>query len=765
MDKQWNHLEFEAKIYSQWEENDFFSPKIGQDKSSFCIIMPPPNANGSLHIGHAKGAAIQDIMLRWHRMMGQPTLGLQGADHAGILTQVVFERELENQGKNRHELGREEFNRQCLEFTLKNKKRIYDQIRDLGVSCDWTREKFTLDEDVTQTTYNTFYQLYQDKLVYRDYRMISWCPRCQTALSDLEVEYDQEKSNLWYIKYPIKKSDNYITVATTRPETMLGDTAVAVNPDDKRYQDLVGKQAILPLVNREIPIIADKMVDSEFGSGAVKITPAHDPDDFRTGEKHDLEKIQIIGFDGRMTEQAGEFQGLTTKEAREKIIQRLETENYLVKTDQYEHRVGHCERCKTQVEPLISLQWFIKMDKMAKKGLEAVKKEKIKMFPKHFKKTYYNWLENIRDWCISRQLWWGHRLPIYYCGTEGLSDLQKNMNPKLVAEHKQGCGKIFVGDQPPTKCPECGSSDWVQDPDTFDTWFSSGQWPFSTLGYPDGKDYQYFYPTSVMETGYDILFFWVARMIMLGLYRTNQIPFETVYLHGMVRDAFGEPMSKSKPETLIEPDETIDTYGADALRMALVYGTSAGNDVGIGDDKIRAMRNFSNKIWNAARFIKMNLKTRSTKSEIRNNLEIQNSKLDKQDSEIIEELNETIKEVNSQMEAFRFGQALEDIYQFFWHEYCDIYLEECKGRREEALPTLIHVLITSLKLLHPYAPFVTEAIYQEFKQELPDHPLFEPEMLIIAPWPASPNQGGSQGGPAYAKATAGKPNSAEKNHE
>jgi valyl-tRNA synthetase len=731
MDKRWKHQEFEENIYKNWEDNGYFTPEIDKDKQPFCIIMPPPNANGSLHIGHAKGVTIQDIMLRWHRMMGEPTLGLPGADHAGILTQVVFEKKLEEEGKSREVLGREEFNKQCLEFTLNNKEHMYNQIRDLGASCDWTRETFTLDEEVSNTVNKTLKTLYDDDLVYRDYRMISWCPRCQTALSDLEVEYEQKQTNLWYINYPFTNEDGQIPVATTRPETMLGDTAVAVNPDDKRYKDLIGKKLVLPLVNREIPIIADEIVDPEFGTGAVKVTPAHDPDDFQMGQNHDLDTIQVIGFNGKMTNQAGkEFEGLTTQQAREKVISQLKEKDLLEKTKKYEHRVGHCERCKTTVEPLISLQWFIKMDNMAQKGLQAVNQGEINIFPDHFEKVYSNWLENIQDWCISRQLWWGHRLPIWYCGHKGLSDLQKSMNPELVKEHEKGCGEIYVGQNPPEKCSNCEKSDWVRDPDTFDTWFSSGQWPFTTLGYPDSEDYQYFYPTSVMETGYDILFFWVARMIMLGLYRTDKKPFENVYLHGMVRDAFGEPMSKSRPETLIEPDETVEEYGADALRMALVYGTSAGNDVGVSEDKIRSMRNFSNKIWNAARFIMMNLEHAETKPK-----EFDPANLYSADEKIINQMNKTIEKVNTQMDKFMFGQALEDIYQFFWHEFCDVYLESTKDRRDEALPALIHVLITSLKLLHPYAPFVTEAIYQEFKQELPEHKILQPESLMIAPWP------------------------------
>jgi valyl-tRNA synthetase len=727
MDKRYKHQEFEAKIYEQWEKQGYFTPEIDRSKKPFCIIMPPPNANGALHIGHAMFVTIEDILIRWQRMLGSSTLWLPGADHAGILTQVVFERELEKQGKTRHDLGREEFIERCLEFTLKNKEIMYNQFRLLGASCDWTRERFTLDKDVSEIVFQTFFRLYNDGLVYRDWRMISWCPRCQTALSDLEVNYKEEKSKLWYIKYPLEDGSGFVVVATTRPETMLGDTAVAVHPDDQKYKPLVGKKVILPLMNRLIPIVADEIVDPEFGTGAVKVTPAHDPDDFELGEKHNLEKIQVIGFDAKMTEQAGDFAGLEVLEARQEVIKKLEEQGLIEKIENYTHRVGHCERCKTIIEPLISLQWFISMKPLAEKAIEAVKQGETAIIPRRFNKVYFQWLENIRDWCISRQLWWGHRLPIWYCGFKGLSELQKIMNPELLDKHASGCGEVFVGQKPPTSCPKCKGTDFVQDPDTFDTWFSSGQWPYSTLGYPDKEDYLYFYPTSVMETGYDILFFWVARMMMLGLYATKKVPFKTIFLHGMVRDVFGKPMSKSRPETCIDPSDTIKQHGTDALRMALVYGTSAGRDVVVTEEKIIAMRNFANKVWNAARFIFLMAENENWK--------IDSLSGNEEDKAILAKNKELIKSITSDLNKYRFGQALEKIYQFFWHEFCDQYLEQSKKRSKEALPVLLNILVSNLKLLHPFAPFVTEAIYRVFREKLPDHPLFDSKHLIVSSWP------------------------------
>lgn len=735
MEKRFDPAKTEKALYSFWENQGYFTAKIDKKREPFCIIMPPPNANGSLHIGHAYFVTLQDIMCRWQRMLGKVVLWLPGADHASIATQVTFEKELAKKGKTRFDLGRESFYKACFEFTQKNKQKMYLQLKLLGASCDWTREKFTLDKDVTKISYKTFYQLNKDNLVYRDWRSVSWCPRCSTALSDLEVNYKEETSKLWYIRYPLKNSPEAITVATTRPETMLGDTAVAVNPKDKRYKNLIGKIVSLPLTDREIPIIADKMVDMEFGTGAVKITPAHDTDDFSVGKRHNLNVIPVIGFDAKMTSEAGkEFEGLSIKDAREKVIEMLKSSGNLIKEEEYRHRVGVCERCKTVVEPLVSLQWFIKMDGMAKKASEAVRKGKINIIPKRFGKTYFNWMDNIKDWCISRQLWWGQRLPIWYCGLEGLSQLQKTLNPDLVEKYKnnKGCGEVFIGDKPPKKCPKCGRSVYIQDPDTFDTWFSSGQWPYSTLGYPDSKDYKYFYPTSVMETGYEILFFWVARMIMLSLYRTGKVPFKVVYLHGLVRDAFGQKMSKSKPETAIDPTETIKDYGADALRMSLVFGASAGTDVVITKEKIEGMRNFANKIWNASRFISLILQ------------DVKNREIDKvsnheDDLNIMARYKSVEAKINSDLEKYRFGQALEALYHFLWDDYCSIYIEQTKDRKEQALPTLLNILINSLKLLHPFAPFVTEAIYQSLRKQADPEgrsKLFKDKALMISSWPS-----------------------------
>ncbi len=729
MDKRYNHQQFEGKIYKEWEKLGVFSPDKDLSKKPFCIIMPPPNANGTLHIGHAMFVAVEDLMTRYARMRGLSALWLPGADHAGILTQVVFERELEKKGKTRFDLGREEFWKQCFEFSQKNKRGMYDQFRLLGASCDWTREKFTLDEDVTKIAYDTFYKLYKDDLVYRDWRMVSWCPRCLTALSDLEVNYKEEKSKLWYIKYPYADGSGEIIIATTRPETMLGDTAVAVNPKDKRYKDKIGKEVILPLVGKKIPVIADNVVDPKFGTGAVKITPAHDPDDFATGKRHDLEVIQIIGFDGKMTDGAGDFAGLKVKKAREQIVEKLEKERFLEKEEQHQHRVSYCERCKAVIEPLVSLQWFIKTKPLAQKAIKAVREKKTKIVPKRFEKTYFHWMDNIRDWCISRQLWWGHQLPIWYCGSKGISELQTVMNPNLVKKTEpEGCGKIYIGEKPPKKC-SCGKSNFIRDPDTFDTWFSSGQWPYSVLGYPDSDDFKKFYPTSVMETGYEILFFWVARMMMLGLYRTGKVPFKTVYLHGLVRDVFGSKMSKSRPETTVDPTKTINNYGADSLRMALLYGASAGNDVIVGEDKIRSMRNFTNKIWNAARFITM------IANDVNWKIYFNKKVSSKDDQEILRKKDEVIVLVTEDFESYKYGQALEKIYQFFWHEFCDDYLEKTKDKRTQALPTLINVLVDSLKLLHPFAPFITESIYEVFREKLEDQKIFSSKMLISSSWP------------------------------
>ena len=731
MEKIYDHRKTETRWYRFWEKSGLFSPKIKPGRNPYTIIMPPPNANGELHVGHATFIAIEDILIRYHRMKGEPTLWLPGADHAGILTQVVFERELEKQGKSRFDLGREEFFKQTYAFTLKNKNHMEDQLKALGASCDWSREKFTLDPKITKAVYTTFKKLYDDGLIYRGERIINWCIRCGTALSDLEVEHEERKGKLWYIKYPIKKSkvksqkSKFIMVATTRPETMLGDTAVAVNPDDKRYKDLVGQVVTLPLMNRKIPIIADSAVDPKFGTGAVKVTPGHDPIDFEIGQKHQLEAVPVIGPDGRITKEAGTFASLKISEAREKVVETLEKEGLIEKVEGYAHSVGVCERCRRVVEPLVSKQWFIKIQPLADKALQAVRKGDVKILPKRFEKIYFNWLENIRDWCISRQIWWGQRLPVYYC--------QEIKNEECRIENG-----TFVSVETPKKCPYCKSLKFKQDTDTLDTWFSSGQWPYTTLGWPERQqaenskqqtagisDFDYFYPTSVMETGYDILFFWVARMIMLGLYSTGKPPFHTVFLHGLVRDEHGKKMSKSKGN-VIDPLDVADKYGADAVRLALVFGTSPGNDINLGESKIKGMRNFTNKLWNIGRFILSNKPPvqKSTRLPARQEVKSQN----KEDRWVLGELDKTKSKVTKDVENYRFGQAAEELHDFLWHKFADKYIEHSKERREETQPILEKVFEESLRLLHPFMPFITEELWQRL-------PGKAGKSIMITPWP------------------------------
>jgi valyl-tRNA synthetase len=768
MEKRYLPQEFEDKTYKLWEKSEAFAPKVDKKKTSFTIVMPPPNANAPLHVGHAMFITLEDIMVRYQRMKGTPALLLPGADHAGILTQVVFERKLAKEGKSRFDLGREKFYKQCLKFTLDNKEIMEGQMKKVGASCDWSRDKFTLDPKISKQVLETFVELYKDGLAYRGERLINWCPRCQTALSDLEVEYQEEKSKLWFIKYPLKTHADvtdttmYLIVATTRPETMLGDTALAVNAADDRYQQFIGKKAVVPLIGREIPVIADKKVDSEFGTGVVKVTPAHDPDDYKMGLDHKLAFIQVIGFDNKMTSKAGkEFKGLKILEARQKILEQLKKLNLLVKERDYRHSVGHCERCKAIIEPLISKQWFINMNaefriknselkkllgvektSLKQIGTLAVKKRLIKIIPKRFEKNYLNWMENLRDWCVSRQIWWGHRMPIWYCGGQGLSELQKMMNPDLASEvgsekresgKKNGCGEIVVSLEKPKKCPKCERKNFVQDPDTLDTWFSSGQWPYNALGF-DAKlkskvnDFDYFYPTSVMETGYEILYFWVARMIMMGLYRTGDIPFRTVYLHGLVRDAFGQKMSKSKGN-VVNPLEVISRHGADALRMALVVGATPGNDISVGEEKIKGYRNFTNKIWNIGRFILLNHEWMNIKVA---RYEDKMKGLTKEDKKIINDLNDLIKEMTALLDEYRFSQAGELIYEFIWHRFADKYIEYTKPRLKAndgaALAVLRHTYLSCLKLLHPFMPFVTEAVWQEMPRKYKD-------LLILSSWP------------------------------
>jgi len=670
MDKKFDHLHLESQIYRFWEKGGYFKPKVKKGQEPFVITLPPPNVTGELHLGHAM-YAIEDILIRFHRMRGEPTLWLPGFDHASIAVSYLIDKQLAKEGKNRKEVGKEEFLRRARKFALDSKKRIRTQLKSLGLSLDWSREAYTMDEIRSQVVKEAFLRLYKKGLIYQGERMINWCPHCQTALSDLENEYKEEEGQLYYMKY------GPFTLATTRPETKFGDTAVAVHPKDKRYQKWIGKEFVYESLigPKKMKVVADEAVDPEFGTGVVKITPGHDSTDFEIGQRHNLKIIKVIDEKGRLTKVAGRFAGLSVSEARKKVVEELTKRGDLVKTENISHAVGHCQRCNTVTEPLVSKQWFVKIKPLAKPAIEAVKKGKIKIIPKRSTKVYLHWLENIHDWCISRQLWWGHKIPI-----EGEEDV-------------------------------------------LDTWFSSGLWPFSVFGWPkETADLKTFYPNTVRETGYDILFFWVAREIMMALFLTGQVPYKTVYLHGLVRDEKGQKMSKTKGNSL-DPLQLTSKFGTDALRMALTYGTAAGNDLSLSENKVMAMRNFANKIWNASRFVLENPES-----------EVKNSKLkNKDDQWILKELEKTVKEVTSHIEAFRFGQASEKIYDFFWHTFCDQYIEKSKARRNETQATLLYVLETSLKLLHPFMPFVTEEIWQEARRRKTG--FFKEESLIIAPWP------------------------------
>ncbi len=732
MEKHFQPQSVEEKIYQLWQEKGIFQPQ-GKGKP-FTIIMPPPNANGFLHVGHALFITLEDLMARLARMSGYKTLLLPGTDHAGIQTQVVFERELAKKGKTRFELGREKFYQACYKFTQEQKKNIISQFKKMGVSADWSREKFTLDPQISKVVLDTFVYFYNQGLIYRKERLINWCPRCQTVLSDIEVEHHQEEGHLYYIKYPFKEGKGEVVIATTRPETILADVAVAVHPEDKRYQKLVGKTLILPLVGREIPLIADKRVEKDFATGAVKITPAHDPLDFQIGEDHHLPWIQVIGFDDKMTAQAGKYAGLSKLEAREKIVQDLKKEGYLLKVEKIVHNVGHCERCKTTIEPMISTQWWLKTKKLAEKAIEVVEKGEIRFIPPRFKKLYLDWMRNLKDWCLSRQIWWGHRLPVYYCGKKALSPLQLEMNPQLKNE-VEGCGHIIVSSQPPKKCPICGNPHLIHDPDTLDTWFSSSQWPFTTLGYDyqhPQKDFFEFYPTTIMETGYDILYLWVARMIMMGLAVTGKVPFKIVYLHGLVRDEKGQKMSKSKGN-VINPLETINEYGIDALRFALVAGVGQGESASIGQSKFKAGRYLTNKIWNASSFVF--LITNKMAEEIPPFEESVNSKY----KNIWKNYQQFLQEYQREINSFRYGQASDHLRQQFWHQFCDQDIEALKeasynGDRE-AISLLTTLLANYLALFHPFIPFVTEAVWQVFRQEKKYHLIFNTPLLAQHPYP------------------------------
>jgi valyl-tRNA synthetase len=707
----------ENKWYDFWLKQGYFTPKIDPNKKPFVIVMPLPNVTGDLHVGHALFVTLQDMMTRWHRMMGEPTLWLPGTDHAGIATQVVVERQLAKQGKTKEEIGREEFTKLILKWAGKNRHDIRHQQQLLGASCDWTREKFTLDEGPSRAVRTAFVRLYDKGLIYRGERMINWCPRCQTALSDLEVEHKDIVGHLYYIRYPLAQGKGFVTVATTRPETFLGDTAVAANPEDKRYKNLIGKNVTLPIIDREIPIIADDAVDTLFGTGALKITPAHDPRDFEVAQRHNLPLVAIMNPDATMNENAGPYRGLERFVCRDKVLADLKDKGLLEKVEPYSHSVGHCGRCQTMIEPAVSLQWFVQTQPLAKTAIEAVKNGRITIIPERFSKTYFDWMENIRDWCISRQLWWGHRIPVWYC---------------------QDCAKVTASVDEPTACIHCGSKQIIQDPDVLDTWFSSSLWPHSALGWPeDTDDLRYFYPGSVMETGYDILFFWVARMIMMGLEDTGEIPFRTVYLHGLIRDKGGEKMSRSKLQAnAMSPAEPIRDYGVDALRFALTVGSTAGNDMSLGQDKLESGRNFANKLWNATRFILQSLE--SERPEARG-LELRSQRIE--DQWITSQLNRLIQNITNLMETFQFGEAEQQIYDFVWSKFCDWYIEVAKLRLRDRstpspLPLLTNTLEKALRLLHPFMPFVTEELWQSLKQRLPGGSNM-PASIMIAPYPAA----------------------------
>ena len=703
----------EQRIYELWMQGEYFKPKIDPEKKPFVVMMPPPNVTGELHMGHALTMAVEDMLARWHRMKGDPTLYLPGKDHAGIATQVVVERMLATDNLTRHDLGREKFVATVWDWVDRYGNRIDEQIKRLGASCDWSRQRFTLDEGPSKAVRTTFVNLYKKGLIYRGERIVNWCPRCATALSDLEVKHREEDAKLYYIRYRLRDSDETVTIATTRPETLLGDTAVAVNPGDDRYSHLIGKEAVQPVLGRVLPIIADKFVDPDFGTGALKVTPGHDHDDFEIGQRHDLAIVNVMNFDATMNENAGPYGGMARAEVRERITDELDRNGQLEKIEPHHHSVGHCDRCDTIVEPLVSKQWYMKMEPLAGPAIEAVEDGRIRIIPEHFTKVYFNWMHTIRDWAISRQLWWGHRIPAWYC---------------------DDCDEITVELDDPTGCGNCGSLTLDRDPDVLDTWFSSALWPHSTLGWPEQTaDLDYLYPTSVLETGYDILFFWVARMIMLGIENAGDIPFDTVYLHGMVLDPNRIKMSKIKGN-VTDPLNLIDLYGADALRFALTTGNTAGLDMSLNEAKIEASRNFANKLWNAARYVMTNLDG----AEATDEWEWPPRPEHVEDRWILSRLNRTTAEVDTFMTAYQLGEAQRVVHDFMWDEYCDWYLEMSKVRIRAGdgspLPVLAYVLDRLLRLLHPFMPFITEELFQRLAEYLPDES-DRPDALVVAPYP------------------------------
>ena len=705
LDKQYSPQNVVDRTYKFWCDHKYFHAEVNQDKKPYTIVIPPPNITGQLHMGHALDETLQDILIRWRRMEGYETLWLPGTDHASIATEAKIVEAMRKEGITKEEIGREKFLERAWEWKAQYGGRIVEQLKKLGSSCDWDRERFTLDEGCSKAVREVFCKLYDKGLIYRGERIINWCPHCLTSISDAEVEYEDQAGHFWHLRYPFKDGTGYLELATTRPETLLGDTAVAVNPNDERYKDVVGKTLILPIVHREIPVIADDYVDIEFGTGVVKVTPAHDPNDFEVGLRHNLEVINVLTPDAKIVDDYPKYAGMDRYEARKAVVEDLEAEGALVEIEDYSHNVGTCYRCGTTVEPRVSKQWFVKMEPLAKPAVEVVRNGEVKFVPERFDKTYFHWMENIKDWCISRQLWWGHRIPAYYC---------------------DDCGEVMVSAQEVHTCSKCGSNHVHQDPDTLDTWFSSALWPFSTLGYPDDtKELEYFYPTDTLVTGYDIIFFWVARMIFSGVEHMGQVPFHTVLIHGLVRDAQGRKMSKSLGNG-IDPLLVIDQYGADALRFTLATGNAPGNDMRFSDEKVKASRNFANKLWNAARFVLMYLGNDYSYPGLPKDLAIE-------DKWILSKVNTLAKEVTDNLERFELGIAVAKLYDFIWDVFCDWYIEIAKIRLQsgEGADTdkavLVYVLTDILKLLHPFMPFITEEIYQAIPHDT--------ESIMISKWP------------------------------
>ena len=709
LEKTYNPKEIEPKLYEKWCKNKYFHANVDRSKKPFTIVMPPPNITGKLHMGHALDNTLQDILIRYKRMQGYNALWIPGTDHAAISTEVKVTNQLKEEGIDKKELGREGFLKRTWEWKEEYGGTITQQLKKLGTSCDWDRERFTMDEGCSKAVEEVFIKLYEEGYIYKGSRIINWCPVCKTSLSDAEVEHEEQAGHFWHIKYPIVGTDKFLEIATTRPETMLGDTAIAVHPDDERYQDIIGKNVLLPLVNKEIPIVADYYVDKEFGTGAVKITPSHDPNDFEVGKRHDLPEINVMNDDATINELGGKYAGMERYEARKAIVADLQEQGYLVKIEDHSHNVGTHDRCHTTVEPLIKQQWFVKMEELAKPAINALKSGELKFVPERFDKIYLHWLENIRDWCISRQIWWGHRIPAYYCDE---------------------CGEFVVAREVPEVCPHCGCTHFTQDEDTLDTWFSSALWPFSTLGWPNKtEELDYFYPTDVLVTGYDIIFFWVIRMVFSAFAHTGKSPFHTVFIHGLVRDSLGRKMSKSLGNG-IDPLEIIEQYGADALRMTLVTGNAPGNDMRFYDERVENSRNFANKVWNASRFIMMNMEGKEITVPAKEDYSVA-------DRWIRSKVNTLTKDVTENMDKYELGIAVQKVYDFIWDEFCDWYIELAKypiyhAKENEkaanaALYTVKTVLADALKLLHPFMPFVTEEIYSAL--------VTEEESLMISSWP------------------------------